>query len=131
MYPNRAGGQQARARAGHRDEAIAGLRALWKKNPKSASIPYVLGNLYHEKRWWSVAMEHYQAAIKRSAAYKKNGTLIRNVITTLGSPRTRGQASWFLRKVIGSPAKAHLKVAAKRHKSAAVRKQAAAVLRRF
>ncbi|MBZ0238344.1 MAG: hypothetical protein K8M05_38890, partial [Deltaproteobacteria bacterium] len=121
----------ARARAGHRDEAIAGLRALWKKNPRSANIPYVLGNLYHEKRWWSVAMEHYQAAIKRSAAYKKNGTLIRNVITTLGSPRTRGHASWFLRKVIGSPAKAHLKVAAKRHKSAAVRKHAAAVLRRF
>ncbi|HUQ02195.1 MAG TPA: serine/threonine-protein kinase [Kofleriaceae bacterium] len=121
----------ARARAGHRDEAIAGLRALWKKSPKSASIPYVLGNLYTEKRWWSVAMEHYQAAIKRGAAYRRNATLIRNVISMLGSPRTRGQASWFLRKTVGAPAKAHLRTAAKRHKSVAVRKQSAAVLRRF
>jgi hypothetical protein len=121
----------ARAKAGHRDEAIAGLRAQWKKNPRSANIPYVLGNLYTEKRWWSVAMEHYQAAIKRGAAYRRNGTLIRNVISMLGSPRTRGQASWFLRKIVGAPAKAHLKSAAKRHKSVAVRKQSAAVLRRF
>jgi serine/threonine-protein kinase len=121
----------ALSRAGHRDEAIAGLRALWKKNPRSANLPFVLGNLYTEKRWWSVAMEHYQAAIERGAAYKRNATLIRNVITMLGSPRTRGHASWFLRKVVGAPAKAHLKVAAKRHKSVAVRKQAAAVLRRF
>ena len=49
----------------------------------------------------------------------------------LASPRTRGQASWFLRKIVGAPAKAHLKSAAKRHKSVAVRKQSAAVLRRF
>jgi hypothetical protein len=104
---------------------------MWRKNPRSADLPYVLGNLYHEKRWWSVAMEHYQAAIARGAAYKRNATLIRNVITMLGSPRTRGHASWFLRKLVGAPAKAHLRVAAKRHKSAAVRKQAAAVLRRF
>jgi eukaryotic-like serine/threonine-protein kinase len=121
----------ALAKRGHRDEAITALRGMWRKNPRSANLPYVLGNLYNDKRWWSVAMEHYQAAIKRSAAYRRNGTLIRNVIGMLGSPRTRGKASWFLRKVVGAPARAHLSAASKRHKSVVVRKQAAAVLRRF
>jgi hypothetical protein len=121
----------ALAKSGHRDEAIAALRGMWKKTPRSANLPYVLGNLYNDKRWWSVAMEHYQAAIQRSAAYRRNATLIRNVIGMLGSPRTRGKASWFLRKVVGAPARAHLAAASKRHKSLVVRKQAAAVLRRF
>ncbi len=121
----------ALARRGRRDEAIAGVRALWRKQPRNANLPYVLGNLYHDKRWWSVAMEHYQAAIARAPAYRRNATLTRNVISMLASPRTRAKASWFLRKIVGAPAKAHLRVAAKRHKSAAVRKNAAAVLRRF
>jgi serine/threonine-protein kinase len=121
----------ALARSGHRDEAITAVRGMWKKNPRSANLPYVLGNLYNDKRWWSVAMEHYQAAIKRAPAYRRNATLIRNVIGMLGSPRTRGHASWFLRKVVGAPARAHLAAASKRHKSVVVRKQAAAVLRRF
>jgi eukaryotic-like serine/threonine-protein kinase len=121
----------ALAKKGRRDEAIAGLRALWRKQPRSANLPYVLGNLYHDKRWWSVAMEHYQAAIKRSPAYKRNATLIRNVINTLASPRTSAKASWFLRKLVGAPAKVHLRAAAKKHKSPTVRKNAAAVLRRF
>jgi tetratricopeptide (TPR) repeat protein len=121
----------ALAKQGRRDDAIAGLRALWKKQPRNANLPYVLGNLYHDKRWWSVAMEHYQAAISRAPAYKRNGTLTRNVISMLASPRTRTKASWFLRKIVGAPAKAHLRTAAKHHKSPAVRKYAAAVLRRF
>jgi hypothetical protein len=121
----------ALAKSGHRDEAITALRGMWKKSPRSANLPYVLGNLYNDKRWWSVAMEHYQAAIQRAPAYRRNATLIRNVIGMLGSPRTRGKASWFLRKVVGAPARAHLAAAAKRHKSVVVRKQAAAVLRRF
>ena len=53
------------------------------------------------------------------------------MISTLGSPRTRAKASWFLRKVVGAAAKAHLRTAAKRHKSVAVRRQAGGVLRRF
>ena len=121
----------ALAKKGRRDEAIAGLRALWRKQPKNANLPYVLGNLYNDKRWWGVAIEHYQAAITRAPAYKRNATLTRNVIGMLASPRTRAKASWFLRKVVGAPAKAHLRIAAKRHKSAVVRKNAAAVLRRF
>lgn len=121
----------ALARAGHRDEAIAGLRALWKRQPKNANLPYLLGNLYHEQRWWSVALEHYQAAIKRAPAYRKNATLIRNVIAMLGSSLTRAKASYFLRTTIGAPARKHLEHAARHHKSPVVRKHAAAVRKRM
>jgi TolA-binding protein len=50
---------------GKRDLAMASLRALWKKTPNSSSIPFLLGNLYFDQRWWAVAMEHYTAAIKK------------------------------------------------------------------
>jgi hypothetical protein len=47
------------------------------------------------------------------------------------SPRTRAKASWFLRRVVGAPAKAYLRTASRTHKSQVVRKAAADVLRRF
>ncbi len=115
---------------GHRDAALQGLRMLWKKQPRNAQLPYLLGNLYHDKKWWSVAMEHYQAAIARKRSYRSNSTIIRNVISALGSSKTRTKASWFLRKVIGAPARRHLQAAARRHASSDVRRRAAALLKR-
>src|SRR5262249_48349940 len=57
---------------GKREQALASLRELWKKTPASAYIPFLLGNLYFEQRWWSVALEHYAAAIKKNARYRSN-----------------------------------------------------------
>ena len=37
-------------KAGKRDLALASLRALWKKRPQSAYIPFLLGNLYFDQR---------------------------------------------------------------------------------
>jgi len=125
--------QQALAmlKAGKREQALAGLNALWKKSPRSANLPYLIGNIYFDKQWWSVAMAHYRAAIARSPAYKRNGTLIRNVIHCLNSRKTRGQASWLLRKVIGRPARPYLAVAARRDPSGVVRSSAAWLLKRI
>ena len=39
---------------GKRDHALASLRVLRKKTPKSAYIPFLLGNLYFDQPWWSV-----------------------------------------------------------------------------
>ncbi|MBK9035143.1 MAG: hypothetical protein IPL61_28410 [Myxococcales bacterium] len=121
----------AQIKLGQRDAALTGLRALWKQNPKSATIPYLLGNLYHDRRWWTVSMEHYQAAIKRDRSYRSNATLNRNVIDALTSPKTRGKASWFLRTIIGAPARRYLKPAARSHKSASVRRAAAYLLKKI
>ena len=118
-------------KAGKRELALQSLRQLWKKRKASAYIPFLLGNLYADKKWWSVALDHYRIAIAKNKAYKKNGTLNRNVIRMLSSKKTAGKASYFLRKTIGRPAKPHLKHAAKHHKNAKVRKSAAALNRRI
>ena len=107
------------------DLALASLREIWKKTPKSAYVPFLLGNLYFDKRWWSVAMDHYKIAIAKNAGYKKNATLIRNIIRTLGSVKTNKRAQVFLRSVIGKPAIPYLKYAAQHEKNPHIKKWAA------
>ena len=118
-------------KAGKKELALQSLRRIWPKNKKSAYIPFLLGNLYTDKRWWSVAMDHYRIAIKKNAAYKRNGTLNRNVIRMLASKKTAGKASYFLRKTIGRPAKAHVKSCAKKNKNATIRKRCASIARQI
>jgi hypothetical protein len=98
---------------GKADLAIASLRALWKTNSRSAYIPFLLGNLYYDKLWWSVAMDHYRLTIAKNPSYRNNPTLNRNIIRMLASKKTSGKAQYFLRKTIGKPAVAYLRVAAK------------------
>jgi hypothetical protein len=112
-----------RGKAG-RDAAIKGLNQQWRKNPRSARLPYILGNIYFDMRWWSIGMQHYRAAIKRGPGYRRNPTLIRNVIGALAAAKTRGKASWFLRNVIGKAARPYVRGAARYHKHPAVRRAA-------
>jgi serine/threonine protein kinase len=116
-------------KAGKKDLALASLRALAKKNPKSAYIPFLMGNLYFDRMWWSVAMDHYRTAIKRNAGYRRNSVLNRNVIRMLASTKTRQRATNFLRGIIGRPAAPHLRWAAKHDDNPVVRKQAANLAR--
>jgi eukaryotic-like serine/threonine-protein kinase len=109
---------------GHKALALASLRKLWKDQPNSAYIPFLLGNLYFDKKWWSVSLDHYRAAIKKNADYRKNAVLNRNVIRMLGSAKTRQIATNFIRGVLGSHAKPHLKWASQHEKNPVVRKQA-------
>jgi hypothetical protein len=89
----------------------------------------LLGNLYFDQRWWSVAMDHYAEAIKINSEYRQNPTINRNVIKMLGSPKTQNRATSFLRGTIGHPAVIYLKFAATHEPSAGVRKQAAVLAR--
>ncbi|MEO7732795.1 MAG: protein kinase [Kofleriaceae bacterium] len=107
---------------GKRDLAIASLRALWTKTPASAYIPFLLGNLYYDQRWWSVAMDHYAAAIKKNAKYRANPTLNRNVIRMLASTKTSRKAQGFLKYSVGKPALPYVRYAALHDPSAQVRK---------
>ncbi len=112
---------------GKRDLALASLRALWKKQPSSAYIPFLLGNLYFDERWWAVSMEHYRQAIAKDPQYKNNPTLNRNIIRMLASTKTQGGATLFLRHTIGHPALPYLKAAAAHEDNTTVRHQAAAI----
>jgi hypothetical protein len=98
---------------GKRDMALASLNELWKKTPSSAYIPFLLGNLYYDQHWWSVALDHYAAAIKRNADYRANPTLNRNVIRMLASTKTSRKAQVFLKYTVGKPALPYVKYAAR------------------
>ncbi|HEY5950393.1 MAG TPA: protein kinase [Kofleriaceae bacterium] len=116
-------------KAGKKELALASLRALWKKNQNSAYIPFLLGNLYFDRKWWSVAMDHYQTAIRKNAGYRRNPVLNRNVIRMLASTKTRQRATNFLRGIIGKFAAPHLRWAAKNDPNPVVRKQAGTLAR--
>jgi serine/threonine-protein kinase len=119
------GGAVQLIREGKRDLAITSLRALWKKTPASAYIPFLLGNLYYDQRWWSVAVDHYSAAIKKNAKYRGNPTLNRNVIRMLASRKTSRKATGFLKYSVGRPALPYVRYAAKHDASPQVRKLSA------
>ncbi|HMG23832.1 MAG TPA: hypothetical protein VK607_21005, partial [Kofleriaceae bacterium] len=114
---------------GKHDLAMASLRGLWKKTPASAYIPFLLGNLYYDQRWWTVAMEHYALAIKKNARYRSNPTLNRNVIRMLGSDKTNRKAQGFLRFTVGRPAVPYLRYAAAHDPSNQVRRSSGWLLR--
>lgn len=117
-------------KAGKRELALTSLRALYKKSPNSAYIPFLMGNLYYDQRWWSVAMEHYGAAIARNKGYRRNAILNRNVIRMLVSKRTQFAAERFLRGKIGrAGALPHLQYVAKHDKNSYLRGQAARLAR--
>jgi TolA-binding protein len=114
---------------GHRDAALSSLLKLRRDNPKSAYIPFLIGNLYFDKVWWSAAMDNYQETIRKNSAYRNNPTLNKNVITMLGSAKTRQRATNFLRGVIGHPAAAYLRYEAAHAENPVVKKQAANLAR--
>jgi tetratricopeptide (TPR) repeat protein len=97
---------------GKHDLARDSLEALGKKNPASAYIPFLLGNVYFEQRWWSVAMDHYAIAIKKNPQYRSNGAINRNVIRMLASNKTAKRAEGFLKYTVGKSALPYVKYAA-------------------
>jgi serine/threonine-protein kinase len=118
-------------REGKRDLALTSLSALQKKQTRNAYIPFLLGNLYYDKRWWSVALEHYRVAIALDGGYRRNATLVRNVIRMLASKKTDRQAEAFLRRTIGRAAHPHLQEAARIEPNPTVRRYAAALARQI
>jgi TolA-binding protein len=107
---------------GKRELAQASLRELWKKTPNSSYIPFLLGNLYYDQHWWSVALDHYSAAIKKDANYRWNPTLNRNVIRMLASNKTSRKAEGFLKFTVGRPALPYLRYAAQHDANAQVKR---------
>jgi len=116
---------------GKRDLALASLQALEQKQPRSAYIAFLLGNLYFDQRWWSVAMDYYRAAIYRNGGYRTNAVLIRNVIRTLISKKTDKKAETFLRRTIGRPALPYLQQTARTDSNPYLRKYAGALARQI
>ncbi|HTJ47357.1 MAG TPA: serine/threonine-protein kinase [Kofleriaceae bacterium] len=113
---------------GKRELAMTSLRALAKKQPKNAQIPFLIGNLDFDQSAGTAAIDQYRAAIALDRAYKGNAVLARNTIQLLASAKTRSRATALLRAA-GRPALPYLRDAAKNDSSAAVRKAAGAIAR--
>ena len=86
----------------------------------------MLGNLYYDQRWWSVAMDDYADAIKKNAAYRNNPTLNRNVIRMLAAHEDPPEGDSFLRGTIGHRRAIVPPVRGRARDNPIVRKQAAA-----
>jgi serine/threonine-protein kinase len=115
---------------GKRQEALASLRVMEKKNPRSAYIPFLLGSLYFDQTWWSVSMDNYAQAIHINVAYKNNPVINRNLIKMLSSARTRSRASGFIRG-IGRSAVPYLRYAAAHDPNATVKKTSGSLLKQI
>jgi serine/threonine-protein kinase len=112
-------------KAGKLREAEQALVALKKKYPKNAYYPYLLGNLYFDKMWWTDGMEQYQIAIRNNRGYRWRAVLIKNVIHALGTNKTRSKAATLLRYTIGSAGLPYLRSAAKHDPNKNIRERSA------
>jgi predicted Zn-dependent protease len=116
-------------KAGRAEDALKGLRRMRRRHPKNAYIPFLLGKLYFERRWWSEGIKAYRAALKLDPAYTRRRRINDDLIDALGSPKTAAEARALLVKTIGAPARPHLRRASKTHQVKEVRKQCAVLLR--
>lgn len=116
--------------AGQREEALVGLRVLRRRSPRNAYIPYLMGNLYFDKRWWSEGMKAYAAAIHVNPAYRRKRKIIKDLIDALGGRRTEAEAASMIQKS-GRSSLPYLRAAAKKHHSTRVRQRAASLARRI
>ena len=81
---------------GKQELALASLRALQKKQPQQrATSRSSWGTSTSTSSGGRVAMDHYQAAIKKNAGYRSNPMLNKNVIRMLASAKTRQQGYEF------------------------------------
>jgi serine/threonine-protein kinase len=116
--------------AGQREEALVGLRVLRRRSPRNAYVPYLMGTLYFDKRWWSEGMKAYAASIRNNPAYRRKRRIIKDLIDALGGRRTEAEAARMLQKT-GRASLHYLRAAAKKHHSARVRQRAASLARRI
>jgi len=106
------------------DEAIYGIQALRKKTPENPYLPYLLGDLYFGRGWWSDALAKYREAIKLSPGYRRRITIQKNAIAALGSDRSYARARVLLVRDVREPALPALARAAERDENPVVRKRA-------
>jgi eukaryotic-like serine/threonine-protein kinase len=124
-------GVTALVRQNKLDEAINALRDLRKKSPKSAELPYLMGDLYFDRGWWSDGLAKYREAIKMNRGMRNRVSVQRNAIRAFADDRTYPRARALIVKDVGYAAAMRLRKAAKTDASRVIRKRASAVLARL
>jgi len=114
--------------AGKIDEAIAGVRVLRRRDPRNPELPYLLGDLYFQKGFWSDGLSRYRQALSLRRGLRTRSSVQRNAIAALGGDKTYARARALILRDLGSSAIERLRVAQKRDSSATVRARAKSVL---
>ncbi|MCP4674145.1 MAG: protein kinase [Deltaproteobacteria bacterium] len=117
--------------AGRTDEAIAILQKLRASFPRATEPPYLLGNIFSEKSWWSAAIERYENAIDLNPEYRKDPVLNQNLIRALGNDKSQKAARKFILEQIGQDAIPHLREAMDGDGTVRLRRRAARVLEKL
>jgi eukaryotic-like serine/threonine-protein kinase len=126
----------ARARqladAGDRDRALSLLASAREVYPGDAELPYLMGQLYFDKLWWSDGIDAYRAAIHLRPAYRTDPELIKSVLRGfITTPDYEPNIARFLREDVGAAAVPYLQETASSHPRAKVRARASAELARY
>jgi hypothetical protein len=115
-------------RLGLHDQAITVLLEIRRSYPRSAYANFLLAVAYFEKLWWTVGLQHAQAAIQADPAYRRSPKLAKLLIHALMSDSFWERAAAFLEQDMGGISPRLLEEAAQFDKSARVRFRAAQVL---
>jgi serine/threonine-protein kinase len=115
--------------AGNRDEAIKALQQLRVLEPQNAELPFLLGNLFFDKKWHADGVDRYAQALEIDPSYRDNERLIRDLIESLVGDKLRFKTRALLIEKVGSAAQPHLQQAATSHASFKVRRRAAAIIK--
>ncbi len=94
----------AQIKAGNRDGAIADLIVLKEQRPDNAYLYLLLGNLYSEKRQWSLAIESYQSAVEKDPSYSSHKLLVGNTVLAIKDDLAYPAAKELIEKKIGPTA---------------------------
>lgn len=113
--------------AGHLDAAILGLRRLRKQSPQNPYLPYLLGDVYFDRGWWSDALAKYREAIRLSPGYRKRSMIHKNAIQALGSKPTYARARALIVRDLGAFALRALDQAVTKNPSPVIQKRARAI----
>ena len=125
--PGVAGAAQL-VRIGLHDQAITVLQEIRRDYPRSAYANFLLAVAYFEKLWWSVGLQHAQAAIQADPAYLRSPKLAKLLIHSLISDSFWERAAAFLEQDMAEISAHYLEEAAQFDKSPRVRARAAQIL---
>jgi len=114
--------------AGKLDEAIAGARTLRRRDPRNPELPYMIGDLYFQKGYWSDGLSRYREALKLRSGLKTRISVQKNAIEALGSDKTYARARALIVRDLGTSALERLKSARKHHASKTVRARAGSIV---
>ncbi|WP_375758792.1 protein kinase [Corallococcus exercitus] len=115
--------------AQRRDSALALLKKLAVRHPKSAYVRYLEGNVDFDNLRWVDGVAAYRMTLRNDPAYRNAPTLIQNALRCLVSDRYHGLCEDFIRKDLGDAAVPYLEEAARTDPMANVRTRASMLLR--